>query len=97
MQRLNTLLPAVLARRGLQTHVTAAVVVLTAQRWLEEQLPALQGQCKVETLKDGALTIVCSHSVALQECQQRQTQLLAHLRQEYPGTLIRDARVTRAG
>lgn len=95
MDKLSTVLPTVLNRRGIQKHATGALVVYTAKNWMTERLPHLSGFMEVLKLQEGVLHISCGHSVALQECQCVSAELLAYLRLECPFAGVTDARIVR--
>jgi hypothetical protein len=96
VQSLQSILPAVLNKRGLKTQTDAARVVFLAQTWLEKALPALKDAFTVHDLKQSELHINCTHSIALQECQQIQAMLLQYLARECKGIGISGVRVLRA-
>ncbi len=84
-----------MAKRGLKVHAQSALVVLLAQRWLEEQAPAIAEAVSVRTFKDGVLTINCAHSIALHEIAQLRTNLTVYLERECPKGGVKDIRVSR--
>lgn len=96
MDSVRSVLPHVLAKRGLKTQAEAAFVVYRATAWIAEVLPTLASAISVSRLKDGTLTIRCEHSIALQECQGLASRLREHLKRECPDQTIGDIRVIRA-
>lgn len=95
MDRLFSVLPKVLRKRGLNEHAEGALVVLRAQRWLEERFPALLDGIRVQKYQEHVLHIHCSHSIALQECQGAIPDLQDFLRKDCAFTAISDIRVSR--
>ncbi len=82
MQRLGSVLPAVLNRRGLKKQATASLVVHQAQEWLTRTLPAFSGDIRALKFADATLTVGCRHSIASQEVQQLIPVLLEYLRSD---------------
>ena len=95
MDRLSTVLPTVLRRRGLAAHAEGALVLHRASLWIAEKNPLLGPLVAIQHLKDGILTIGCTHSSALQECQELHVPLRDYLHIECPFAVIREIRVTR--
>ena len=96
MDKLSSLLPAALRRRGLHSEFTAGFVVLKAEEWLKHALPAHATTLKVLSFVDGILTIQALHSIALQECVQRSGALKKALQDLSPKIVIKDVRVLRS-
>ncbi|OGJ56237.1 hypothetical protein A2635_03335 [Candidatus Peribacteria bacterium RIFCSPHIGHO2_01_FULL_51_9] len=69
MDRLSSLLPKVLRRRGLHGHAQSALVMHCARRWLDEKLPLTKEMISVTKCEDGVLFVACTEAIALQECQ----------------------------
>lgn len=86
MDRLFTVVPKVLRKRGLQEHAEGALVVHRAQQWISEHLPLIAEVILVQSFKENTLFIDCEHSVALQECQAISADLHAYLRSNCPFT-----------
>ena len=95
MDRLSSILPKVLRKRGLQEHAVGALVVLRASAWIAMRLPELAGMVRVRSFKEGTLHIVCTHSVAVQECQGLIANLHHYLRSECDVSGIIDIRIAR--
>jgi hypothetical protein len=95
MERISHLLPKVLKRRGLHEHAVAAYTVRTAQQWIDQELPNFQGELAVRSLKDSALLIDASNSIAAQECYARSDDLLAHIRGVHPEVHIERMHLSR--
>ena len=69
MDRLSSLLPKVLRKRGLQGQAQEALVMHCARRWLTEHLPSCQDAVSVTKCANGILFVKCATMSALQECQ----------------------------
>lgn len=95
MDKLSSVLPKVLHKRGIEKHATGALVVHRAKIWIVEHLAHLQTMMMVTKLQDGVLHISCTHSVAIQECQGSIGELMQYLRTECPFAGIKDIRVVR--
>lgn len=95
MDLLFSLIPGALKKRGLAEHAEGALIVHRAQKWLQEKCPHLLECVKVRSIKDHVLTIECTHSVALQECQACSQDLLLYLQQECPFGIIKNVRLLR--
>ena len=81
MDRVSSILPKVLGKRGLKDQAQAALVVHRATAWLKQHLPpSLAPAISVHTFTDDILTIQCSHSIALQECRSLLPALKEYLR-----------------
>ena len=95
MDHIFSVLPKVLHKRGLSAHANASLVVVRAQRWLQENAPEIAPAVQVKKVEDGELLLACEHSIAAQECQPLLPRLLAHLRSQSPGLPIREIRLQR--
>lgn len=69
MDRLSSLLPKVLRKRGIQSQVQEALVIHCAKRWFHERFPSLQGMISVSKYENGVLFIECTEDPALQACR----------------------------
>ncbi len=96
MDRLIEVLPKVLRKRGLNDHAEGALIVLRAQRWLEERFPSLKESIRVQKYKEHVLHILCTHSIALQECQASIDDLKEFLRKDCAFTAVSDVRLGRS-
>jgi hypothetical protein len=96
MDQLSSLLPKVLARRGLNVSAHAAHVVHRSQMWLEERLPALSSCLRVQKFQDGTLFVTCTHSIAAQECHPLFPDLQLFLKRECNFSDIKAVRLTRS-
>ena len=95
MDHIFTVLPGVLRKRGLHEHAEGALMVLRAQRWIDIRLPHLQAVIRVQKFQENTLHIVCTHSIAIQECQGFIVDLQSYIRSEglFQGTIqVRIAR-----
>jgi hypothetical protein len=95
MERLFTIVPTVLSRRGLQGHAHASHVVHRSQEWLENRLPALRSCVKVHKFELGTLFIACTHSIAAQECYPLFGDLQDYLKRECHFTDVQTVRLHR--
>ncbi len=96
MDRLSSVLPRVLSRRGFAVQAQAALVTFKAREWLSDQHPHLTDLLRVRMLKEGELVVACMHSIALQEVQTVSEDLLRYVRQECPLVKVSGLRVVRA-
>ncbi|MBI3331347.1 DUF721 domain-containing protein [Candidatus Peregrinibacteria bacterium] len=96
MDSLRSVLPKILAKRGLKEHAEAALVVHKAQLFLESVLPTLSSGIHAEKLERGTLMIAVANSIAAQECQQLSGRLLEHLKAECPGVAVAEIRIRRS-
>ncbi len=96
MDRVSHVLPSVLQKRGLGQHAEAALVAHQAREWLKERFPSVHTFLTVKRLRDAQLTIIGSHSIALQECQGAVEDLLSYLQKTCPQTKVTDIRLERA-
>ena len=95
MDKVSSILPKVLKKRGLHKHASASLVVNLAQEWLEKELPKIRDDISVSTIKDSVLTISTKNSVAAQECRHVCDSLLTYLKGQNTGALIEDIRIVR--
>lgn len=97
MDRVSSILPNVLGKRGLRDQAQAALVVHRATAWLEQRLPSsLIPAVVVHTFKDDTLTIQCRHSIALQECRSFLPALKEHLRSREDSPPVQHVRLVLA-
>lgn len=96
MDSLQSLLPKVLRKRGLQAQASASLVTFQAQRWLEKELPAFKEAVKVTTFTDTVLSVSCAHSIAAQECHHLSRALKEFLLQECPSAAVSEIRLLRS-
>lgn len=94
MDKISSLIPKVLNKRGLKDEAQASYVVFLATEWIAEQLPALAEQVQVESMRDGVLSIETSHSAVSQEIAVQKEALLAHLN-SFEGILLREVCIQR--
>ena len=80
MDHIGSLLPKVLAKRGLKKQAQASLMVHKATQWIEKKLPDFSDDVNVLTFRDGILKISCANSIASQECHQISDRLKEHLR-----------------
>ena len=95
MDHVGPLLKQTLAKRGLLQHAQAALLVTQAQEWLTERLPQQIEAIHVQACKDGVLMITVDHSIAAQEVQSCQVDLIDYLQQQGHAEL-ESMRVVRA-
>lgn len=69
MDKASSIVGSILARRGLKDHAEAAMLTHRIKTWLAEKNPGLPAMVRVGSIKDGAVSLECSHSIALRECQ----------------------------
>lgn len=93
VDKLSSLLPAVLRKRGLKEQADASLVMHRAGLWLSENMPELKESVEPRTLKDGVLLIACAHGIAMQELRAASTRLLSFLGGASSG--IKEIRLTR--
>lgn len=96
MDRMFTVLPKVLHKRGLHEHAESALVVFRAERWLHTRFPTFEGLIRVQKLANNTLHIVCTHSIALQECQASIPDLHKYLHADCSFKGVTDIRITRS-
>ena len=96
VQHIGKVLPAVLRKRGLEHEAVASSIVALARQWIATNVPDLREMIEVEPLRDGVLTIACSHAIALQEAQAFLPHLLDEIRASPGGQRLRSGRVVRA-
>jgi len=85
METAADLLIKVLKKRGLHKHASASVMIMDADKWIEEHVSHCKEDISVTTLKDGALHIECSHSIAAQELHGVSEQLKQYLQKKHEG------------
>ena len=93
MDKVSSLLPRVLHKRGLHKHANASLVVLRAQEWLQKNLRKYEKDLHVRKLQEGTLVIEAANSIAAQECQQCKEALLEDLRKDCKD--LKDVRISR--
>ncbi|PIQ76507.1 hypothetical protein COU78_02255 [Candidatus Peregrinibacteria bacterium CG10_big_fil_rev_8_21_14_0_10_49_24] len=97
MDHVGSLLSRVLKKRGLTSHCEASLVIHHAENWISEHLQLFQADLRPTTFTNGVLTILCTHSIASQECQQKAQDLLTYLRTMTETEMVTDIRLSREG
>ncbi|HVW67109.1 MAG TPA: DciA family protein [Candidatus Peribacteraceae bacterium] len=95
MDRVFSVLPKVLHKRGLQQHAEGALVVHRLEKWIAHRLVDLSACVHVKKVQDGVVFLTCSHSVALQECRALIPDLKAYIASECGFAHISDIRIAR--
>lgn len=95
MDRMFTIIPGVLNRRGLKDHAIGALVVHKAKQWMTKRLPFCADVLHVTKVQDGVLFILCDHSIALQECSGVIPELKEFLAKECPFMPVSEVRIVR--
>jgi hypothetical protein len=95
MDRLRSVLPKVLKKRGLYHQASASHITHAGQRWLEESLGNLGSFVSIKSYSQGTLTIACAHSVAAQECQALLPAFREYLSREFPDHRLLEVRLVR--
>lgn len=96
MDRASQLITGVLAKRGLASHALASMAIHRIDAWLAARFPS-RSAAIVRTVKEGVLSIECSHSIVLQELQLQLNELKAFCDAECPFASIREIRLSRSG
>lgn len=97
MERLSSLLPTALKKRGLHQVAVASSVVLAAQRWIDSELAATASALHARTVRDAVLSIDADNPIALSEMNRRVPMLLQRLQQQFPDTALRSVHCRRSG
>lgn len=95
MQRLSSILPAVLHKRGLHDVARASQIVAAATQWLHAAMPHCAMDITPKALERGQLVIEAKHSIALAECSEAAPLLLRHLASVVPDVPLRGVRLVR--
>ncbi len=95
MDKIGSILPRVMRKRGLHLQADASQVTFRAQEWLTKAAPAVIEYLTVRTLSHAVLTIDCAHSTVAQECQPLLPGLLQYLQKEFPTVKIEEIRLVR--
>ncbi len=95
MDKVSSLLTAVLNRRGLASHAGSALVVHRCEQWINDRMPTIAPFVRVRSLQDGTLVIACAHAIAQQECQTASADLIADLAKNEPFIRISSVRTVR--
>ncbi len=96
MDRLDTLLPKILQRRGLHQQATASLMVHQAQEWLRNALPQFARDLVVLHVKDSVLQISAANSIAAQECHQVLSLLKEYLQRDCKHVTLEGIQITRS-
>lgn len=84
MDRLNTLLPSALKKKGYFHDAMASLIVKRCNEWITVSCPAISGHIHAQSIKDGILQLSADHPLIITEFQQYKADLLASLRSEFP-------------
>lgn len=95
MDRVSSLLPAVLHRRGLHQHAVTAQALGTLRTWFINKAPALADAVTFVRIQQGEVHVHARHGVAVQEASELREELLAYARQAFPSLSIVRVRITR--
>lgn len=95
MDRLSTLLPKVLRKRGIKDEADAALVVHAANQWLQQQGGILASSVATMRYSGNSLTLCTQSSVAAEEARGKSEELLEALRERLPGIVIETVRTVR--
>lgn len=79
MDKLSTLLPKVLNKRGLRNEANAALVVYHANLWIEDHMPEFQPVLRAVSYTDKKLVMDTDNSIAAQELRSHQPILIEYL------------------
>lgn len=94
MDRLSSLLPKVLRKRGIQSQAQEALVIHCAKRWFDEHFPPLQGMISVSKYENGVLFIECTEDSALRACHGSFADVIGFLLKE-TGVCLQEIRAIR--
>ena len=95
MDSIATLLPKVLAKRGIKNEADASFIVFAAEQWLKEQGAERAIAVTATKFTAGTLVLEARSSVAAQECMGYAEELLEHLRKRFPGIAMERIRILR--
>ena len=95
MERVSSLLPRVLNKRGLKKHADASLVLLHVHGWIKKNMSEYAPQLHPRYVKDGVLLISAENSIAAQELQVRKEVLLDELK-EHGTKCVRELRIERS-
>ena len=79
MEKISTLIPRILSKRGLKEEANASYAVHLSIDWLHQQSIGFAEQCIVTTMVNGTLTVECLNSIVMQELHQRSEELKEYL------------------
>ncbi len=96
MDTVFSILPKVLHKRGISAHANAALLLVHASRFLQEEAPEIAMALTPKKVEDGTLFIEAQHSIAAQEAQALLPRLLVHIGKVAPVPPIREIRLLRA-
>jgi len=96
MDRAFSILPKVLNKRGLADAAYSALVLERVSAWIGQELPDHASTLHPVQIKDGALIIEGSHSIAVAECSSQCPELLTYLASTIPEVPVRSVRVIRS-
>ena len=97
MDRLGSILPGVLHRRGLHKQAQASSAIINVTAWLTAALPLHAEALHPMVVRNGVLEIAFDNGLAAQECRGLQPDLLRYLQQsDLPNGFVREIRLLRA-
>ncbi len=96
MDSIQSLLPKVLRKRGLQGKAEASYVTFKTQQWLEKALPELKGTIRSVKFAKPVLVVECTHGIAAQECRALLPALKEYAEKECGGVIIEEIRLNRS-
>lgn len=94
MDKISTLLPKVLHKRGIKHEADASLIVHHAQKWLKEH--GAPEDTNVTKFQDRTLFIETASSVAAQECHGMTNDLSEELQATFPNVTLDTIRILRS-
>ena len=94
MDKLSSLIPRVLNKRGLRDEASASHVTYLSMLWIQENLPDCSQYLVVSKHSAAVLHVESDHSIASQELSQVSQALLDYLN-SHDGISIDDIRISR--
>lgn len=96
MERVRSLLPGVLKKRGMFEHAMASLVLLRAQAWIDREFPKSDGRLRARAFDaQGVLMILGHDAVSLAACRERLHALTFELERTLEPGLVKKIVVLR--
>ncbi len=96
MDRLSSVLPKILQRRGLKQLADASTLILRANEWIAAHMGMQAAVIGARTFADGTLFIEAENGIALSEMSRKADALLTFLKTKIPEIAVQSVRCTRS-
>lgn len=95
MDKISSLIPKVLSKKGLKDHASASYAVFLANEWIESHMPNVSVYLHALQLKNSVLEVHSQHSIASQELMGTSKKLIDYLR-SFEGITVSEVSIVKS-